>query len=54
MPYTYSSLVADIKANLEEDSTEFDAAIPSIIERAQHQFIDYLTFIPPFIFDLSL
>jgi hypothetical protein len=35
MPYTYSSLVADIKANLEEDSTEFDAAIPSIIERAQ-------------------
>jgi len=35
MPYTYSTLVADIQANMEEDSAEFLSALPSIIERAQ-------------------
>jgi hypothetical protein len=35
MPYTYDSLRTDIIANMEEDSAEFEAAIPSIITRAQ-------------------
>jgi len=35
MGYTYSTLVADIQANMEEDSAEFVSALPSIIERAQ-------------------
>jgi len=35
MGYTYSTLVTDIIANMEEDSTEFTSALPSIIERAQ-------------------
>lgn len=35
MGYTYSTLVVDIVANMEEDSTEFTSALPSIIERAQ-------------------
>lgn len=33
--YTYSSLVADVVANMEEDSDEFLAAMPLIVERAQ-------------------
>jgi hypothetical protein len=35
MPYTYATLTNDIIANMEEDSDEFVAALPSIIERAQ-------------------
>lgn len=35
MPYTYSSLIADIQANMEEDSAEFVSALPAIVERAQ-------------------
>lgn len=35
MPYTYSTLTADVIANMEEDSDEFVAALPAIIERAQ-------------------
>ena len=35
MGYTYSTLVADVQANMEEDSAEFVSALPSIIERAQ-------------------
>lgn len=35
MSYTYDTLKADIIANMEEDSAEFSAAIPSIIRRAQ-------------------
>jgi hypothetical protein len=35
MPYTYSTLVNDVIANMEEDSEEFVSALPSIIERAQ-------------------
>lgn len=35
MPYTYTTLFNDIVANMEEDSTEFVSALPSIIERAQ-------------------
>ena len=35
MSYTYDSLVADVIANMEEDSDEFLAALPSIIQRAQ-------------------
>lgn len=35
MPYTYTTLTNDIKANMEEDSEEFVSALPSIIERAQ-------------------
>ena len=35
MPYTYSTLVADIQANMEEDSAEFVSALPAIVERAQ-------------------
>lgn len=35
MPYTYDTLLADIIANMEEDSTEFVSALPTIIERAQ-------------------
>jgi hypothetical protein len=35
MAYTYSTLFDDIVANMEEDSTEFFAALPSIIARAQ-------------------
>lgn len=35
MPYTYSELVAAIQANMEEDSAEFLAELPKIIERAQ-------------------
>jgi hypothetical protein len=35
MSYTYDTLKADIIANMEEDSAEFEAAIPSIISRAQ-------------------
>ncbi len=35
MGYTYSTLVADIQANMEEDSAEFVSALPAIIERAQ-------------------
>jgi hypothetical protein len=35
MGYTYSTLAADIQANMEEDSDEFVSALPSIIERAQ-------------------
>lgn len=38
MPYTYDTLVADVIANMEEDSDEFVSALPSIVERAQ----DYL------------
>ena len=38
MPYTYDSLTADIVANMEEDSSEFLAALPTIVVRAQ----DYL------------
>lgn len=33
--YTYDSLMADVIANMEEDSSEFVSALPSIIERAQ-------------------
>jgi len=33
--YTYSTLVDDVVANMEEDSDEFLAAMPSIVERAQ-------------------
>lgn len=33
--YTYDTLIQDIKDNLEEDSSEFDSALPFIIERAQ-------------------
>lgn len=36
MPYTYSTLTADVIANMEEDSAEFVSALPSIIERAQN------------------
>lgn len=36
MPYTYDTLTSDIIANMEEDSDEFLAAIPLIIERAQN------------------
>ena len=35
MPYPYSTLTADVIANMEEDSDEFVAALPAIIERAQ-------------------
>jgi len=35
MPYTYSTLTSDVIANMEEDSDEFLAALPAIIERAQ-------------------
>jgi len=35
MGYTYSSLLADVQANMEEDSAEFVSALPAIIERAQ-------------------
>jgi NAD(P) transhydrogenase subunit alpha len=35
MSYTYASLKEDVIANMEEDSAEFEAAIPSIISRAQ-------------------
>ena len=35
MAHTYSTLVTDIVANMEEDSAEFTSAIPMIIERAQ-------------------
>lgn len=35
MGYTYSTLVSDIQANMEEDSAEFVSALPAIIERAQ-------------------
>lgn len=35
MGYTYSTLIADIQANMEEDSSEFIAALPTIVERAQ-------------------
>lgn len=35
MPYTYNTLVADVIANMEEDSSEFLSALPSIITRAQ-------------------
>lgn len=35
MPYTYSTLIADIQANMEEDSAEFVSALPAIVERAQ-------------------
>lgn len=35
MTYTYSELSDDIVANMEEDSSEFLAEIPSIISRAQ-------------------
>ena len=35
MPYTYSTLLNDVIANMEEDSEEFVSALPSIIERAQ-------------------
>ena len=35
MPYTYTTLLDDIVANMEEDSSEFLTALPSIIERAQ-------------------
>ena len=33
--YTYDTLVTDVVANMEEDSTEFLTAMPAIIERAQ-------------------
>lgn len=36
MPYTYTTLVNDVIANMEEDSEEFVSALPSIIERAQN------------------
>lgn len=35
MTYTYNSLRDDIVANMEEDSSEFFAALPTIISRAQ-------------------
>lgn len=35
MGYTYSTLIADVQANMEEDSAEFISALPSIVERAQ-------------------
>lgn len=35
MAYTYSTLAADVIANMEEDSDEFLVALPSIIARAQ-------------------
>lgn len=35
MAYTYDTLVADVIANMEEDSSEFVSALPAIIERAQ-------------------
>lgn len=35
MGYTYSTLVSDVQANMEEDSAEFVSALPAIIERAQ-------------------
>ena len=35
MPYTYSTLISDIQANMEEDSAEFVSALPAIVERAQ-------------------
>ncbi len=35
MSYTYDSLVADVIANMEEDSAEFLAALPAIVQRAQ-------------------
>ena len=35
MPYTYSQLTDDVIANMEEDSDEFVAALPLIVERAQ-------------------
>jgi hypothetical protein len=38
MAYTYDTLVADVIANMEEDSTEFVSALPSIVARGQ----DYL------------
>lgn len=36
MSYTYETLKADIIANMEEDSDEFAAALPTIISRAQN------------------
>lgn len=33
--YTYNTLVTDVVANMEEDSDEFLAAMPAIVERAQ-------------------
>ena len=35
MAYTYDTLIADVIANMEEDSAEFVSALPTIIERAQ-------------------
>ena len=35
MGYTYTTLLNDVQANMEEDSAEFVSALPSIIERAQ-------------------
>ncbi len=35
MPYTYDTLTADVIANMEEDSSEFVSALPTIVERAQ-------------------
>jgi len=31
MGYTYNTLVADIQANMEEDSAEFISALPAIV-----------------------
>jgi hypothetical protein len=36
MSYTYDTLVDDIIANMEENSAEFEAALPTIISRAQN------------------
>lgn len=35
MTYTYTTLTEDVIANMEEDSTEFVSALPSIVRRAQ-------------------
>lgn len=35
MGYTYTTLIADVQANMEEDSDEFLAALPTIVDRAQ-------------------
>lgn len=36
MPYTYSELLGDVIANMEEDSDEFLAALPLMVTRAQN------------------
>ncbi len=36
MSYTYATLIADVIANMEENSAEFQAALPTIVTRAQN------------------